>query len=245
MIGIYRIINKISGKTYVGQSNNIERRFVEHKYKTGTAIDNAIQKYGADNFSFEVLEECTLEELNEKEKFWIAYYNTYSGFGYNLTAGGDKNCGEENGRAKLSQEDVEYIRDCYNSHMRRKEVYQRFKDKISFSTFSHIWDGSAWSHIKPEVYTEANKKFYSRQSSLGEKSSSALLTDAEVIKCRQRYVQETAKEIYQDYKKRLSYQTFQQILWGRHYSYLPVYNKKKKIWIIPEGCNDYLHEGEY
>ena len=52
----------------------------------------AIRKYGIENFSFEVLEECTAEELDEKEKYWIKYYNTYIGWencqGYNMTIGG-------------------------------------------------------------------------------------------------------------------------------------------------------------
>ena len=65
----------------------------------------------------------------------------------------------------------------------------------------------------------------------GENSVSAILTDEEVMNCRKRYINETAKEIYQDYKDRLSYQTLQAILWGRSYKHLPVYSKKKKEWI--------------
>lgn len=65
----------------------------------------------------------------------------------------------------------------------------------------------------------------------GGASECAILTDEEVMKCRYRYINETAKEIYEDYKDRLNYQTLQQILWGRHYKHLPVYSKKKKEWI--------------
>lgn len=83
MIGIYKITKKDNGKSYIGQSNNIERRIKEHKYKTDIPIEIAIQKYGIDAFTYEILEECSLEELDEKEKYWIAYYNTYKGFGYN------------------------------------------------------------------------------------------------------------------------------------------------------------------
>ena len=48
---------------------------------------------------------------------------------------------------------------------------------------------------------------------------------------RKRYVKESAKSIYQDYKDRVSFQTLQQILWGRYYSHLPIYKKKEKQWI--------------
>ena len=71
MIGIYLITNKINGKQYVGQSGNINRRFLEHSYKgkeSRIPLDVAIKKYGKDNFKFEILEECPLEELNDREK---------------------------------------------------------------------------------------------------------------------------------------------------------------------------------
>ena len=72
MIGIYKITKKEDGKSYIGQSNNCERRFKEHQ-KVGSAsripVDIAIEKYGKDAFTFEIIEECTLKELNEKEQY--------------------------------------------------------------------------------------------------------------------------------------------------------------------------------
>ena len=88
-IGIYKITNKINGKAYIGQSRKIEQRFHEHIYaNTSSLIHKAIIKYGQNNFTFEILEECSAEELNEKEIYWIKYYDTYEN-GYNLTLGGD------------------------------------------------------------------------------------------------------------------------------------------------------------
>jgi len=231
MVGIYKITKKSNGKSYIGQSNDIDRRILEHQYKTDLAIDKAITKYGIDAFTYETIEECNLDELNEKEKYWIAYYNTYKGFGYNCSEGGGDSRGENNGRTNLTNEDVAYIRECYDLHLRRREVYEQFKDKISFSGFASIWDGTSWKDIKQEVYTEENKQYYMYHATDGGKSESAILTDEEVINCRKRYINETAKEIYQDYKDKLSYQTLQQILWGRSYKHLPVYSKKKKEWI--------------
>lgn len=66
MIGIYKITKKENGKSYIGQSNNIERRFSEHKNKIDIPVEIAIRKYGADAFSFEIIEECSLDKLDER-----------------------------------------------------------------------------------------------------------------------------------------------------------------------------------
>lgn len=234
MIGIYKITNNINGKIYVGQSNNIQRRFLEHKNRGATSripVDIAIQKYGKENFSFEVIEECTIEQLNQKEMYWISYFNSVEN-GYNCSVGGDQqSIGSNNGRAILTEDEVKIIRTAYNNHERRKDVYEQFKDKIAFSSFARIWDGTSWTHIMPEVLTEDNKRYYSKEATNGEKSFNAKLTDKEVINIRERYVSENARAIYKDYENRCSYNTLQQILWGRTYKHLPIYKKKEKKWI--------------
>lgn len=96
MCGVYIIKNLINGKVYIGQSIDIQNRFLNHKSESfnpksnayNTAIHRAIRKYGIDNFSFEIIEECKKEDLYEREKYWIKYYNSY-GEGYNLTPGGE------------------------------------------------------------------------------------------------------------------------------------------------------------
>ena len=90
MIGIYKITNLINGKVYIGQSIDIEKRWEDHKFYSGkenTAIQSAFKKYGISNFSFEVIEECLKEELDAKEIYWIAKYDSFNN-GYNLTQGG-------------------------------------------------------------------------------------------------------------------------------------------------------------
>ena len=231
MIGIYKIVKKENGKTYIGQSNDIERRIKEHQYKVDIPVELAIKKYGIDAFTYEVVEECSLEQLDEREIYWIEYYNTYKGFGYNCNPGGGNNRSENNGRTKLTNEDVAYIRECYDAHLRRKEVYKLFKDKITFSSFASIWDGTTWKDIKPEVYTKENKEYYMRHATDGSNADCAIFTNEEVMWCREQYVTKTAKEIYENFKDRVSYQTLQQMLWGRTYSNLPIYKKKTKEWI--------------
>lgn len=236
MIGIYKITNKVNGKMYIGQSNNCERRLQEHcspsRYKySRSPIDIAIKKYGRSAFSYEIIEECPLELLNQQETFWIQYYNAVEK-GYNCNQGGGQaSIGSSNSRAKLTEPEVIEIRLAYAKHKKQKEVYKNFKDKISFSSFQSVWQGRTWGHIMPEVFTKENKNYYIYQNSIGESGSAAQLTDDEVKIIRQRYVNETAKQIYMDYKDRVQYQTFQQILWGRTYKHLPIYKKQSKKWI--------------
>lgn len=235
MIGIYKITNLLNEKAYIGQSNDIARRFKEHKTKSataGSAVRPAILKYGEENFSFEVIEECGLEELDKREEYWIKYYETFGPKGYNLNPGGDQSSvGENNGRALLKNEDIVRIRSAYANRERRKDVYKEFSDKITFSTFASIWDGTQWAHIMPEVYTQESVEYYSKKATNGEKSPKALFTNEEVLEIRKRYMAETAREIYEDYKSRCGFQTLQQILWGRQYKDVPIYKKKERKWI--------------
>ena len=92
MIGIYKIENLINGKVYIGQSVHIERRWQEHCMDSAQSIiSSAIRKYGVENFSFEVLKECTVEELDELEKAYIKEYGSLVPFGYNIDSGGSSN----------------------------------------------------------------------------------------------------------------------------------------------------------
>ena len=93
---IYIIKNKINDKVYVGQTTNtVQYRFNQHltnanlDYKTGH-LYNAMRKYGKDNFYVETIEEIPNELLDEREIYWIAYYNSFQN-GYNLTIGGEGN----------------------------------------------------------------------------------------------------------------------------------------------------------
>ena len=234
MIGIYKIENLNNGKIYIGQSNDIERRFYEHKTKGKASripLDVEIQKEGASSFSYEVVEECSIEELNQKETYWINFYQSNIK-GYNKNEGGLSNLiGGQNPKAKLTEEDVIKIRQAYAEHKKQKDVYEEYKDIISFSYFQNLWQGRSWGHIMPEVFTEENKQYYIYQNSNGGNGASAKFTDEEVINIRKRYVNESAKTIYEDYKNRVSYQTFQAMLWGRSYKTLPIYKKKEKQWI--------------
>ena len=111
MIGIYKITNKINGKAYIGQSVCLERRFAEHKRRSEQQIDQAIQKYGIENFTFEVIEECNAEELNDREEYWTLHYNSIVPNGYNIGVVKTLSFGENNGNSIYTNEDIKIIRD--------------------------------------------------------------------------------------------------------------------------------------
>lgn len=91
--GIYKITNIKNNMCYIGQAKNIDDRWKEH-VKCGLGIDTpvgnklyqAMKEIGPENFTFEVLETCPVEQLNEKEKFYIDLYQAKD-FGYNSIAG--------------------------------------------------------------------------------------------------------------------------------------------------------------
>lgn len=108
--GIYKITNNINNKIYIGKAFDIQRRWSEHK----VAINNpnkqyhlyrAMRKYGIENFSMEIIEECPIDNdiLYEREQYWINYYDSYNK-GYNQTLGGE-------GTIKVKQEDIESLWD--------------------------------------------------------------------------------------------------------------------------------------
>jgi len=112
-VGIYKITNELSGLSYIGQASNIALRIYQHLHSSisETASDydyplhRAFRKYGSDNFSFEILEECDKATLNDREMYWIAFYDTFKN-GYNQTAGGYQSIRQ----IKLTDSDVESIR---------------------------------------------------------------------------------------------------------------------------------------
>ena len=105
--GIYKIESP-SGRIYIGQSVDIERRWDHHMgmrdaYKH-TILYRSFAKYGADKHSFEILEECPKEKLNERERYYIEKYDTFeTKHGLNLTKGGDRAVLSKRTRDKISR----------------------------------------------------------------------------------------------------------------------------------------------
>lgn len=84
---IYKTTNLVNGKIYIGQDKYNNPRYLG----SGKILHLAFQKYGIENFNKEILEECeSVEDLNEREKYWIGFYNsTDRKIGYNIALGGN------------------------------------------------------------------------------------------------------------------------------------------------------------
>ena len=168
-IGIYKYQNKINGKIYIGQSTNIENRYRQHLYdadvrpEDGTGIDLAIRKYGIDNFTFEIIEECPKDKLDEREIYWIQYYDSYNN-GYNRTIGGSVLRGEDHPRAILTREQVQELRDMYGKRVKRSNAFKKFLDMgITERSLLKVWNCETWTDVHTDVYTEDNKAWHKKQ----------------------------------------------------------------------------------
>lgn len=92
---IYKITNKINNKCYIGKTERtVEIRWKEHlkninQYKDHLPLYKALYSYGKENFIVEELEECDTNIIDDREIYWIAYFNSYGKLGYNCTGGGE------------------------------------------------------------------------------------------------------------------------------------------------------------
>ena len=161
---IYAHICKINGKAYIGQTkhqNNLNRRFYTdgsgYKPQKGknSKFWNAIKKYGWENFEHIILEKdiTTLELANEREKYWIEYYDSFY-HGYNSTKGGDGTVGR-----KLSDEEKEYRSMLYKGkgnpmYGRKGELSPNYKVPKSDETKRKI----SKSHIGIRCSEDTKKK---------------------------------------------------------------------------------------
>lgn len=130
MIGyIYKVTNVINGKIYIGQTiQKVKDRWYRHCSKSGiseaelnTHFKRAILKYGKENFIVETIEICDSKELNEGEKFYISYYNSFKE-GYNSTIGGQ----DGNKPFKTTEKEDNQIISLYNYGFSLREIGKEF-----------------------------------------------------------------------------------------------------------------------
>lgn len=174
MTGIYMYENKRNHKKYIGQSTNIERRKREHlKWPSRySRFDTELQAIGEDQFIFSILEECEVQQLDERETYWIKFYDSVN-TGYNLTYGGQSYRGESNPGAKLSDDDVRAIID------KLRDTNESIQDlakeyNVHYNTISDINRCITWTHL----HDYRSNIRLSHQGSLhrGELNSSAIIT---------------------------------------------------------------------
>lgn len=143
--GIYKITNKVSNNAYIGQARKIGVRIKAHLYSAmrpgakdyNYPIHIAIRKYGIDAFSFEIVERCTSTELNDRERYWISYYNTRA-VGYNQTDGGNQGIRH----IKLTKADVMLIIAELRAFKTDLEIAKQFH--VSKDMVHRINGGRSW-----------------------------------------------------------------------------------------------------
>ena len=142
MIGIYKIENKINGKKYIGQSIDINRRFREHKNSLrnnkhgNNYLQASFNKYGEDNFTFEIIDICEIDELDAFERLYINKYESmHNEWGYNLEDGGNEN-------KILSKETLEKRQEYWNSEkgqQRKIEYAEKFSKEQTTTGIMHLF----------------------------------------------------------------------------------------------------------
>lgn len=206
---VYKITNLINNKQYIGITNNYKIRWSNEKSnpknpKKQQVITRAIAKYGKDNFKFELLySNLSIEKACEIEQELINNYNTLIPNGYNVDKGGNyhphypSQYGEKNGRALLSDEEAQYIKDNRDKPM--YVLYEEFADKINYTTFKKCYKHQTYTHLTPKVSEYPYNVEFSSQFSAGN------LEYDEVIDIRTRYNKgEYWKLVYQDYKNKFT-----------------------------------------
>lgn len=216
---IYKITNIENNKIYIGLTNDWERRKREHfnGCKTKYYIDQEISK-NPSLFTFEVIDQCESRvEIEQKEIYWIEYYNSYRE-GYNKTSGGFlKGCwdcqGEKNPRAQFSAEDVANIRYRRMQGERMSDVYNDYKDQLSGDKragFSKMWLHDSWPEICEEYkghYPPVDTKYFAaiRKNTLDS-------MDYEFLEDFFKWYGPISKynEIYKTFKNKIDWESFQE-----------------------------------
>ena len=235
---IYIYTNNINGHQYIGQTNNIKKRFNGHKsdsynmnsHSYNYPLHNAIRKYGINNFTFEVLESgLTQEEANEREKYWIQKKKTHvSQGGYNISLGGDGCLLERISWEKLKErgrvftgEEIELIQNKLINGEKYNDIIKYFAPRLTRSFLSNLNKGVNYKN--PSLNYPLKKDFS------GERG----------------FTKEEIKQIKEDIKSKKTYSEIQQ-KWGiKSAGFLSMVNSGKyyfdpleKYPLVVKGCAD-------
>lgn len=169
MAHIYKITNTINGKSYIGQTiKPISARWYYHIYCSENKLDDlyfhrAIRKYGADKFTIEEIEECSQDELDAREVYWIDYFDTFNN-GYNLTVGG---CGKKiidtNTVYRLWDDGLSVLQISKKLNRNRTAILNILSDYDNYSPFEGNRRGS---HQKPVLMCDKDGNVLRKYNSI-------------------------------------------------------------------------------
>lgn len=156
---IYKSTNKITGKIYIGQTTHtldkrIKGHIKESKIESNRPFMLSINKYGEDNFTFETIDSANnLDELNDKEVYWINFYNSVSPNGYNVTGGG------QGKKMKTTKELSRIISEGLKNSEKWQETKNNEEYKIKMEkSFIGWFRGKKFSQEHKEKIWEKNKE---------------------------------------------------------------------------------------
>jgi group I intron endonuclease len=160
-VGIYKITNP-KGKVYIGQSINIERRFSRyrniHERDKQPKIYNSLKKYGFEKHLFEIIEECSVEQLNEQETYWKQYHLDQMEDNWNMVLF----CNiHDTGGGPLSKETKQKISNSTKgkivSEATKSKISESKKGKLNFLNRKPRKEGSGENISKGKVGKKVNK----------------------------------------------------------------------------------------
>lgn len=164
---IYKITNTVNGKVYIGKTKDPEKRWQRHLYfaraHKNRKLYDSMNHYGYETFQFEVIEACDDEEIDDRERYYIAQYNaTDANYGYNTTAGGDggdtfsNNPNKESLRRKFSEVHKGFRHSEYSKSIMREKALKR--EPCSDETKRKISDSlKKYFNDNPEAYSKTIK----------------------------------------------------------------------------------------
>lgn len=199
--GVYKITHIGSGKSYIGISKNIHRRWIQHKSWVNTknrrsAIYAAMQKYGIDAFSWQVIEQCDVDSLEDRERHWIAVFDTFKN-GYNLTAGGEYNkeySAETRKRMSEAQKGKKQSQETIDKRTARGENHYRFGKTVSEETREKIRKSLTGRKQDPAVTAKISK------SNTGKKMSPEAVEKSRITRTGMKFTEQARKNISEAHK---------------------------------------------
>lgn len=253
--GIYALVNKQNGKRYIGRSIDLEKREKTHLWmlKNNRHPNVHLQRAWnlGERFDFEIIEQCDPDRCNEREVYWIAFFDAMNmKKGYNLCEGGQSTTGyhfTEEGKRKISKansgrkctkEAIEKRVAGLKKHMEddpefAEEIRERCRKlayggwnkgrKATKETRQKLSEALKGRYVSPE-HKEKLRNLYS-----GEKSITAKLKQSDVVKMRYRFLcGEKRLEIAKDYPQ-MSPQTIYDIVVGNRWKCVPMEKEQLKI----------------
>lgn len=185
MAFIYKIYNDINNNLYIGETiRPIEKRWAQHKDKAKDTnitghLQLAMRKYGIDKFHIKIIEECPDNDRFNRERYWIAYYNSYED-GYNSTYGGEGTNEynyDEIYELWLNGENVEQI--CKNIHCCNATVQNALRSK-GIKYIDHV----NRTFAKPVIQYDKSGGFIARYNSANEAGRAmGRINGTNIIKC--------------------------------------------------------------